>query len=274
MDRRKKERYLLAVYLVVFLISIILMFIGVKLGAGDARDVILNIGTELIAVVFIFFIINKVFLVDQWNADEKISELRDLINKNKKTRALDFFKEKVLFSRFYNDAKNIELSGVTISSEINENLILFKEKVLSGENIKFLLIDPKSEIPELLNSLRNENINTNKYYDKKLDVVFEDFNYLFKSINNQRKNNKQIGKIEVRLLSYPPSFSINRFTKKSGEKNIIIEMYTHKIDHQPPPMFILNDKKDTKWFNYFSKQYDSMWERAKPWKSEIEQIKT
>lgn len=274
MDRKKKERYLLAVYLVVFFISIILIFIGVKLGTGDARDIILNIGTELIAVVFIFFIINKVFLVDQWNADEKISELRDLINKNKKTRALDFFKEKILLSQFYKDSKNIELSGVTISSEINENLVLFKEKILKGEDIRFLLIDPSSDIPKLLNSLRNESIGTNKYYDKKLDVVFEDFQYLFNVIKNHEKENKNIGNVEVRLLSYPPSFAINRFTKKSGEKNIIIEMYTHKIDHQSTPMFKLNDKNDTKWFNYFSKQYDSMWEKAKPWKPEIEQKKT
>lgn len=270
MQRKKKERYLLAVYLVVFFISIILIFIGIKLEIGDARDIILNIATELIAVVVIFFIINKVFLVDQWNADEKISDLKELIEKNKKTSALDFFKEKISMSYFYKHSIKTELSGVTISSEINENLILFKEKILKGESVKFMLIDPKSEIPDLLDSLRNESINTNKYYTKKLDVVFEDLKYIYKSINNQKRNDKKTGKIEVRLLSYPPSFSINRFTRESGEQDIVIEMYTYKIDHQFPPMFKLNSKRDKKWFSYFSKQYDSMWEKAKPWKLEID----
>lgn len=268
MDRKKKERYLLAVYLVVFLLSLVLVLVGIKLGSGDARDIILNLSSELIAIVLIFFIINKVFLLDQWNAEEKIEELKNSIEKNKKTRAIDFFQEKIKLSEIYKDSESIELSGVTLSSEVNENFTLFREKILSGHNVKFMLIDPRSSAPDV-SSLRSEDEGNTNYYLRKLDVVFGDFEYLIESINKSKTEQQKIGKLEVRLLPYPPSFAINRFTNNNGEKEIVIEIYAHKVGYDAPPMFKLSSINDKKWFNYFSQQYDAMWDKATVWKPKV-----
>jgi hypothetical protein len=271
MDRKKKERYLLAVYLVVLFLSIILVFIGVKLSEGDARDIILNISTELIAVVLIFFIINKVFLVDQWNAEEKIEDLKKSIEDSKKTKAIDFFEEKINLSEFHKKSSKIELCGVTLSSDVNENFTLFREKILNGVDVKFMLIDPTSHAPKI-SSLRSEDEGNDKYYKRKLDVVFGDFEYLIRSIHDSKTKDQKIGNIEIRLLPYPPSFAINRFTSQSGEKSIVIELFTHKVGYESPPMFSLNSTKDKKWFIHFSQQYDAMWDKAKQWQSEVEHV--
>jgi hypothetical protein len=128
-----------------------------------------------------------------------------------------------------------------------------------------MIIDPESHAPEI-SSLRSEDEGNTEYYKKRLNVVFGDFEFLNKTIQDSKNNNQNIGKFEVRLLPYPPSFAINRFTNKNGEKELIIEIYAHKVGYDAPPMFKLNSINDKKWFEYFSKQYDAMWEKAIPWK--------
>ena len=265
MDRKKKERYLLAVYTVVLLLSIVLIFVGLQIEKPDLKSIILNISTELFAIVLIFFVINKVFMVDQWNAEEKIELLTKTIKNSKKTSAIDFFEEKIDLSEYHKKSTQIELCGVTLSSDINANFTLFREKILNGHNIKFMLIDPESLAPKI-SSLRSEDEGNDKYYRRKLDVVFGDLEYLIKSINDSNLENKTIGQLEVKLLPYPPSFAINRFTKQNGEQELIIELYTHKVGYDSPPMFKLNNKEDKKWFNHFSAQYDAMWDATEYWK--------
>lgn len=266
-DRKKKERYLLAVYSVVLLLSIVLIFVGLQITEQpDLKSIILNISTELFAIVLIFFVINKIFMVDQWNAEEKIELLTKSIENSKKTRAIDFFEYKINLSEYNKKSTKIEMCGVTLSSDINANFTLFREKILNGCDIKFMLIDPDSSAPEM-SSLRSEDEGNDKYYRRKLDITFGDFEYLVKSINNSNIENKKTGKLEIKLLSYPPSFAINRFTKQNGEQELIIEMYAHKVGYDSPPMFRLNSKRDKKWFNHFSEQYDAMWNVAKKWSS-------
>ena len=268
MDRKKKERYLLAVYTVVLLLSIVLIFVGLQIEKPDLKSIVLNISTELFAIVLIFFVINKVFIVDQWNAEEKIELLTKTIKNSKKTSAIDFFEEKIDLSEYHKKSTQIELCGVTLSSDINANFTLFREKILNGHNIKFMLINPESSAPKI-SSLRSEDEGNDKYYRRKLDVVFGDLEYLIKSINNSNIEGKTIGNLEVKLLSYPPSFAINRFTKQNGEQELVIEIYAHKVGYDSAPMFKLNNKEDKKWFNHFSAQYDAMWNASEYWKPKI-----
>lgn len=267
MERMKKERYLLAVYLVVFLISIVLIIVGINLDPKeyeDLRGIILNISTELIAVVVIFFIINKIFLVDQWNADEKITELKEVLEKTKKTSAIDFFEKNINLTNFYENAIKIELSGVTLNSEVNKNFSLFRDKILEGHEIKFMLIDPKSTAPKT-SSLRSEDEGNVQYYLRKLKVVFGDFDYLYKSIKNTLDEDILTKNFQVKLLPYPPSFAIHRITKNNGRKDIIVEIFPHKVGYDFPPMFVLNSKNDKEWYDFFSDQYDAMWDKATIW---------
>jgi uncharacterized membrane protein len=43
MDKIKREKYILAVYISIFMISIVLTIIGIQLDSGDIKDIILNI---------------------------------------------------------------------------------------------------------------------------------------------------------------------------------------------------------------------------------------
>ena len=275
-DRRQRGRYLLSIYLVVLFGSLILIAIGLQLDPkvyGDIRNIILSISTELIAVVLIFIIINKIFLVDQWNADEKIAKLIESFERNRKTNAIDFFKTNIDLLKFYTESKSIELSGVTLNSEIVKNFSLFREHILNGYDMKFMLVDPNS-IAIKMSSLRSEDEGNDSYYLKKLDVVFGSFDFLKRSIENAVKANQKLGKFEVRLLPYAPSYAIHRITKKDNKKYIIVELYPHKIGNNGSPMFILDSEKDKEWYNYFSSQYDVMWEHAKVWDFEVEKFES
>lgn len=70
MDKRKLKRYELAVYVLLITISVILGFIGDRITQETIKAITINLASELLAVGILFFLINRVFLLD---ADDSIS---------------------------------------------------------------------------------------------------------------------------------------------------------------------------------------------------------
>ena len=104
------------------------------------------------------------------------------------------------------------------------------------------------------------------YYKKKLEVTFDNINFLLQALHKNSNPNKGI--LEVKLLSYPPSFGIVNI--KSKENSIIItELYPHHVGYDTPPIFKVDNIKDKRWYSYFSNQFEAMWSRAKDYEVKI-----
>lgn len=83
MPNSEESRYSLAVYLVVILLAIILLLLGFLTAEHKWQTVWLNLSTELLGAVIIFFLITWLFRL-QYDADlsackKKIEELEEYI---------------------------------------------------------------------------------------------------------------------------------------------------------------------------------------------------
>ena len=67
MDRQRRSRYVLAVYLVVLSLAVILILAGLFFTTSpDWKSVWINLGTSLLGVVVLFFLVQRFFLADEW----------------------------------------------------------------------------------------------------------------------------------------------------------------------------------------------------------------
>lgn len=63
MDKEKLQRYSWAIYLIIVLIGIIMIFVGKDLDPNDyKRDVLLNIGAGMVGVSIVFIVVDQLFL--------------------------------------------------------------------------------------------------------------------------------------------------------------------------------------------------------------------
>lgn len=66
MDRQRRSRYVLAVYLVVLSLAVVLVLAGLFFTTNpDWKAVWINLGTGLLGVVVLFFLVQRFFLVGE-----------------------------------------------------------------------------------------------------------------------------------------------------------------------------------------------------------------
>ena len=76
MDGKKiKTRYLLATYLVVTALGVICLLLGILRYPAWSwqQPMLLNLSASLFCVVVVFFLVNRFFLLDEWNTSESYS---------------------------------------------------------------------------------------------------------------------------------------------------------------------------------------------------------
>jgi len=72
------------------------------------------------------------------------------------------------------------------------------------------------------------------------------------------------GTIEVRTLSYVPSFALIMINPKSPDGQIRVTLYPYKAPPEENPGFWLKPDVDYKWYNFFIEQFDMLWKISKP----------
>ena len=260
------DKYILLVNLIIGFVSILLLILTAlhQFDAKIINDIFLNLGTELLAIAIIFFFINNYFLKDILKQSKKTDKILNILDS--KPLANDFFLKNKNSTKLYETATKIDICGVVLSSEIDKNIGLLKSKILQGANIRIMIIDPNSEATKMA-LLRSDNIDNDEYYRKKLEVTFDNINFLLKSIS--KNITTTVGSLEVKMLQYSPSFGIIK-TENNNSKNIIVELYPHHIGYDNPPIFMINGNVDLNYYQYFEAQFNTMWERAKKYEKDKE----
>lgn len=253
------DKYIFLVNLIIGAVSLILLMITAlhQFDTKIINDIFLNLATELLAVTIIFFFITTYFLKDILKQSKKMDKILTIIDK--KPLANDFFSKNKNSTKLYEMATEIDICGVVLATEIDKNIGLLKSKILDGAKIRIMLINPNSEATNMA-LLRSDNIENSGYYRKKLEVTFDNIDFLLKSISKSNNQNN-IGCLEVKMLSYSPSFGIIR-TKNNDSEDIIIELYPHHTGYDNPPIFNINSNTDASYYQYFEKQFEAMWDKA------------
>lgn len=268
MDNNKiKTKYLLATYLVVTALAIICLFVSRSYVAEGTwvESMLQNLSAELFGVVLIFFLVNRFFLVEEWETSERIEKLLEKLETFESTSAEQFFRAIPNLDTYIQSATQIDWCGVTMEEEVHSNISKLRDRLKAGANIRILIADPKSQALEM-STLRSDGIKIDRY-QKKLDSVLDDMKYLHRSWTDYKRTEaaKNVGDFSVRLLPYAPSFGIFSFNKGQSDSVVFSEIYAHADGFGSFPTFSLTPQRDGEWYSFFTSQFEQMWETATQW---------
>jgi hypothetical protein len=145
------------------------------------------------------------------------------------------------------NAAEIIIVGTTLYTAVIPNLDFFENKLKNGCKLKFLLLDPRSQAASTF-SLTTKVPNQVANIEQSLKALEE--------LISLSKTTK--GKCEVRLSPAYLSFGMAGFDISKEIGFINVQIYSYKSLGEIPNM-ILQKRNDTKWFEYFIKQFDLLW---------------
>ncbi|MCP4352155.1 MAG: hypothetical protein GY795_42375 [Desulfobacterales bacterium] len=255
MEKRLKQRYLFAVYLLLAGVAICLLLLAKYKFTGNNQVITINIATNLLSVVLIFIFVNKIFLIDEWNISERLNQFIEEFNKSKLSTARLFFKKKNNISFIINESSTFDLCGVTLSSTLKRYKTELHNRLWKGAKIRILLIS-EDQIATSAAAFRSQ-LNTSNDYEEKLKIAVKDIEHIDAKWSEEDNPDKK-GILQVKKMKYPPSMSIFAFNKNQADGRIFIEFFPHKNPDNSPE-FQLDHHNDGEWYTFFIKQFEKMW---------------
>lgn len=259
MKKKQKIKYLIAIYTIVASLAVILWLLAYFTSNNIFQATTLNLATELLGVVFIFFIVNYLFSLDDWDTSERINRLLDELENKRTLKAEDFFVKRPPIDNLIKESKFIDLCGVALGTTIDSHLSPLRDAIRQGAKVRVLIMEKREETLKVAAS-RSES-DDGKYYEKKLEATINNLEFLHTNSSSASPEFK--GDIKVGFLSYPPSFGTKVFRKNDQDSVCIIEIFTHHVGWGEPPNFILDSNIDKEWFAYFQSQFEAMWKNSK-----------
>lgn len=273
MDKKRRTKYQIAVYGVVGALGVVLVLISLVFRWPDVwQSIWINLGTGLVGVVVLFFLVDRFFLSDEWSMADRIDQLIQRIELSDRPSAEAFFVKPPDLSQYFRNAIEVDLCGVTLTSTLNRYFGVIRERLLAGATVRVLLANPDSLALEM-SAQRSEAPDDVDYYAKRLASAFKYIGYLFKASPDDWQDGHEAqprGQLTVRLQSYAPSFGLQRFKASGGDEVIVVELYPHHRGFTSPPTFVLKPERDKSWFTYFGRQFEQMWGSGTPWDAQAE----
>ena len=257
MQRKQNAKYLIAIYTIVASLAVI-MWLFANLTTNETyQATLLNLSTELLGVVFIFFIVNYFFSLEEFDTNQRIDKLLGVLESEKSLHAKDFFIEKPILENLIEDATAIDLCGVALATTIDSNLSAIKAALRKGTPVRVLVMGRDDTVLRV--AANRSELDDRPYYENKLESTIHNLKILhrYASTDSQKAN------LRVGFMSYPPSFGIKLFHKEgSNEEVCIVELFAHHVGWGKPPIFSLDKRDESEWFGYFQRQFEAMWQNS------------
>ena len=251
------------------LIAILISLLATIFGAFGENQILLLAGiSATLAIIAAGLIRDR---SDREALARKIAELKSSLPDHASASA--FFSPKVDYATRLGQATQIDLCGVTLTTTIDKNYSILRERVESGAHIRVLLIDPNPPSQALNASVQrsdNPQFDT-EYYQLRWKTTITDLTNLHRHLDKLKSEKKtsKIGSLSVRLLPYAPSFKIISFDSRKKTGTVYIEIYPHKKVTSMIPIFEVTRVDDKEWHGYFLDQFKLMWDSATPWEPNI-----
>lgn len=257
MQRRQNAKYLIAIYTIVASLAIILWLVANITTNDTYQATLLNLSTELLGVVFIFFIVNYFFSLEEYDTNQRIDKLLGVLEREKSLQAKDFFVGKPTLENLIEDATAIDLCGVALATTIDSNLSAIKSALKKGIPIRVLVMGREENVLKI--AANRSELDDRPYYENKLQSTIHNL----KILNRYASSHSQKVNLRVGFMSYPPSFGIKLFHNEGGVKgSCIVELFAHHVGWGKPPIFSLDKRDDSEWFGYFQRQFEAMWQKS------------
>lgn len=273
MDKKRRTKYQIAVYGVVGALGIILVFISLLFNWLPVwQSIWINLGTGLLGVGILFFLVDRFFLADEWGLSDRIDQLIRRLEASDRPSADAFFEQLPELDPYLRNAVQVDLCGVTLTGTVNKYFASLRERLSKGATVRILLADPDSLALEM-SALRSDVPHDIDLFVKRLASTFKDLWYLHQfapADPTEPLDHQQQASLSVRLLPYAPSFGIMRFQMADQDQVTIVELYPHAGAHRTAPVFMLRPERDKAWYEYFARQFDQMWVTAAPWEPQAD----
>ncbi len=154
------------------------------------------------------------------------------------------------FREFITGAQELWIYGPSVVNALRSAGEIKQELLDRGGSLRVLLQNPKSEIG--ISALT-----------KQLDKVYDLENDIKSSLNTLERmvNWGTTGKVEYGLLEYSPGFSLAVVDPNGKNGRLIIEFFGYQNEFITDRMHIVITRQQSQyWFEYWSKQFEIMWE--------------
>jgi len=201
------------------------------------------------------FIERHVKLRQIYNSTQKTLEEISIKYGDRQSADTFFYKKLPSLNSYIEKAYEINLTGVVLSKTIRENQAIFSERLKAGAKIKVIIVSPESTAAQTI---------VNPEENLTLDNIKSFANETIQRIKYLGKNPDIKGCIELRLSKEKPPFNILAFDPSREYGQIFIEFYPQRWGKGVRPRMELTQKRDKFWFDYFSNQFDQIWEDCTP----------
>jgi len=250
MDKKHRARYFLAVYLVIAGLAIVLVLVGINYAKDTWQSVVLNLSTELLGVVLIFFLINRLFLIDDWDTSTRIENLFNRLEKH--TSLLRGPEDNIPFDELIANSMDIRLLGYSLITVFSRHSAMLAQRVRDGARLRMIIVDPRSTAGQLIQD------NSNVKYPEDLIIAH------VRNVTDITKDAKS--RIEIRSLNWIPSCSLILVDPEQSDAHVRVTIYP------PYPLapvserahFILSRQEDKRWYYTFINQFEDLWSQAEP----------
>ena len=127
-----------------------------------------------------------------------------------------------------------------------------EHSLMRGANLKFLLLKPNSTAVEML-AFRSRNSTF-----KELNLTLETNISALLSL----KAENTPGTLEVRCINYLPYCTFVGFDPHTSGGHMFIRLMTFRFPNEARPTFELKSRGDKYWFDFFSEQFEAVWNEA------------
>jgi len=152
-------------------------------------------------------------------------------------------------------ASDIRLVGVTLSRTVRDLVLLLDRRLRAGAVLRVVLIDPDSNAP-LEAVARTLGVSSPEFYRPRVASTMD-------ILAGLGAMPGMTGRIEVRLLPYVPAFGMYLIDPTLPDGRAYVELYQHR-SLEPNPCFSLRPDRDGRWYPFFVKQFDTLWDSARP----------
>ncbi len=260
MNRKLMSRYLIAIYVIVGTVAIILGIFAFFRDADTWQSVLLNLSTELLGVVLVFFLVNYLFLIEDWNLSERVEKLLDSFdhaeNPSLDKRFFSSFPDSIRteLNQELKEAEDVLLLGVSFGKTLDQHKGLLQNKLQKGDKVRWVIINPNSPACAMTA--------TRQYLGDKEDVwAYKVKNGTLKRLIEFQANSN--GNMEVRLIDFPLANGGIYINPTSNKGKFFVWYYGFKTTDANRPKFVVRPT-DIDWYSLFQEEAERIWEFAIP----------
>jgi hypothetical protein len=260
MNNDDRKRFVSNAYIIVGLIAVILIFwvLFPKTDSWETWEAIaLNLATELLGVVIVFYLFSRVLLGKEWSLVDKVEELIQEWGASRKSpTANDFFKPNPDIIPYIQQSQKIDMCGVVLSSTIRTTFTTIINGIRDGKHFRILLTDEEAV---KASAVRGRPGNPEEYVSIQ-KIALSDLG----SIMRETKGKDYSGSRKVRLLNHSPTMSIKAFdSDRQASAKIFVEFYPFKVDDI---LHFSVSEQDGEWLIYFRNLFEELWSSGTDWK--------